>query len=509
MSFDVNRAITELVKIWLGVGGIAVLVLWPRLKAEIPRLGVSWRHVALSGLVLMSAANYSRYGFETLGQRVDSSDLMHHYVNVKYFEELGYQDLYPAVLLADLESEGPYYDPGQHYLAQNEGGHLWEPVAHGYARGRHVKNTRFTPERWRAFRHDVVYLQRQTGKDMGQPLWRQMIQGRGLAASPTWIAVVRPITQVMPVERVKLLGYLDVLVLGGAVSAVAWAYGGTGALWVSLFLLISYSARWPVYTWGLLRYDYVAALILVTALLKKGRYGLAGVPFGWAAITQYFPVLWIWGMLSKALFGWRKSQAVGRLWTFGAVFALSVGAMQFGSTLLLGSDTLRSHVQHRIEDVQIEQISNRPVGLAVGLAHRGQLRPMSVGAEQRRRMAAQSSTTALIGFGGLLLLGGVLRRASDDEAFAMGVLLFFLFSAASYYLYIVRVTLIVIHGGNLHRLRHRVGLAALLLLEVFSNAAETQLPGFRMFLVGYLSWGLVLYGAVMVPWLWFDAAEGE
>ena len=75
--------------------------------------------------------------------------------------------------------------------------------------------------------------------------------------------------------------------------------------------------------------------------------------------------------------------------------------------------------------------------------------------------------------------------------------------------YIARVTLALMHASDLDRTRNRVGLAWLLGLEVFSNWASTAWDGHRVFLVGYLAWGLALYSLVMIGWLSWEAREAE
>jgi hypothetical protein len=104
----------------------------------------------------------------------------------------------------------------------------------------------------------------------------------------------------------------------------------------------------------------------------------------------------------------------------------------------------------------------------------------------------------------MLVLGWGLRRARDDEAFAFGFLPFFLLTTASYYYYIARITLIVLHASDLRQPKHAFGLGWLLGLEVFCNWAETAHPEHRVFLVGYLSWGLAAYAVVMALWYVWD-----
>lgn len=105
----------------------------------------------------------------------------------------------------------------------------------------------------------------------------------------------------------------------------------------------------------------------------------------------------------------------------------------------------------------------------------------------------------------LLVLGWGLRRARDDEAYAFGFLPFFLLTTASYYYYIARITLIVLHASDLRKPKHAFGLGWLLGLEAFCNWSETVHAEHRVFLVGYLAWGLAAYSVVMALWYVWDA----
>ena len=69
-------------------------------------------------------------------------------------------------------------------------------------------------------------------------------------------------------------------------------------------------------------------------------------------------------------------------------------------------------------------------------------------------------------------------------------------------------TLVIGHSGGLPRWRDRVGLALLLGIEAFSDYAEYAHPGYRMYLIGWMAWGLMLYAAVAGLWLLADAARG-
>lgn len=501
---DVSRAVTEGWKVWLAGGGIALVIAWPWLKAK-------WRQSLLLALTLLSIANYGRWGPKTYFESVDNYDLIHYYLNAKYFDELGYLDLYPAVILADMENDGPYYEQGNKYMAQLEetGEHAFRPISHAVARGKHVRETRFTPQRWEAFEHDVLYLQRKVAPKWSDKLWRAMIQDHGYNGTPAWTLIGAPIASAVPVESVKLLGYLDVVLVAGAVGAVAWAYGGLPAMWVLFFLCITYSTRWPTFTWVFLRYDWICALIVATAMLRKGHYAVAGALTGFSALMRMFPAMWMWGPFARGVTGLMQRRVDHKLLVMAGAFLLTVAGMQAAATAKFGTTTVREHFVNMLDHNTADQLSSRRIGLALGLVHDGGLEPKWIDKGRKAKVAEQKPLRYGLALVVLVVMGWAFRRARDDEAFAFGFLPFFLLTTASYYYYVARGTLVVMHAGDLDNLRNRVGLALLLGLEMFSNWAETAYPGHRVFLIGYLAWGLMLYTAVMMGWMLYEARQAE
>ena len=79
----------------------------------------------------------------------------------------------------------------------------------------------------------------------------------------------------------------------------------------------------------------------------------------------------------------------------------------------------------------------------------------------------------------------------------------------SYYYYVARVTLAVVHAAELDKLRNRLGLAFLFGIEVFSNWSETAWGGHRVFLIGNMAWMLGIYVLVMLGLLLFEASATE
>ncbi len=479
-------------------------------------LGIGWRWLPrrlglglLGTLAVVSTLNYARFDPELVTEKYDTYDLMHYYLNAKYFDELGYYDLYPACMLADLENDGPYFKKqGAIYMAQNEAGHGRRPISHGIERGQKVRATRFTPERWTAFEHDFLVLQR-TGPSMNDKLWRQMIIDHGYNGTPTWTLLARPLAEWVPVEHVKLLGYIDLVLLLGATLVVAWAYSTETGLWVWLALMLGYSLRWPTVSWAFLRYDYVALLMVAMAAIKKGRYGLAGALTGISATFRLFPALWMVGPAAKGLFNLPRRVVHRQLLVLAAGFLAAAAVAEGGTALRLGTDTIVAHFDNMMDHNSAEQLSSRRIGLALALPYRGELEPKLIEPERKQIIDAQKPLRFAISAVLLAALGWGLRRAEDDETFAFGFVPFFLLTTASYYYYVTRITLVMLHAQDLRKPRNIVGLTLLFGLEIFSHWAESVLPGYRVYLIGRLAWGLLVYVFVMTVFFNIEARQQE
>jgi len=496
---DVSRSVTEAYKIWIALGGVALALLWPWL----PRRRALQ---ALVVLVVIAGANYARWGLDLATRRLDAYDLLHYYVNAKYFDELEYFDLYPAVLLVDSENGGPFFDQGPTYQAQDETGHHLEPVASGIARGEVVRRDKFTAARWEAFEHDVLTLQRTIGcrdrdskgrcvRELDDKLWRQLINDHGFNGTPAWVLVARPFT-VVPVESLKVLGYLDVALLGGSVALVAWAFGGTSALWLTLWLLVTYSTRWPTLSWAFLRYDWIAALVAATALLRKGHPLLAGVLTGWSAASRLFPAFWMLGPAGKGVAGLFRRVVHRPLLSLAIGFLATVIVVEGAAFATFGTEPTATHFANMEDHTRAEQLSSRRIGLALTLVTepwKGTSVPAILTKEHKQEIDRQIPFRYALAGIILLALAWGLRRSRDEEAFAYGFFPFFLLTTASYYYYVARAPLVAVHSGELEHPRHRISLAYLFGIEVFCSAAETIYPGHRLFLIGTLAWLIAAY----------------
>ena len=495
----ISKAVSESLKIYLALGGGGLALAWRFIPAP-------WARRILAALVLVASVGYIRASTHTLTTRLDSYDVIHYYLNAKYFSELGYYDLYPAVLTADEEA-GPRWDTGPQYMAAGDEGDHMAPIAEAYRRGKVVK-AGFSTERWSQFKHDFLVI-RDWKKGIDSELWRQMVQDHGYNGTPAWTLQATPFVRLVPVEFLKVLAYLDVALLAAALAAVVWAYDLDAALFVALFLFTTYSTRWPIIGTAFLRYDYVSAMIIAMCCLKRGRPFAAGLFGGWAGVLRLFPAAWMFGPAFKGLFGLTRRELSRPLLRLAGGFLLAAALLQGGSALLLGPEALATHSRDIKQHTSAEELSSRRAGLALALPFRGDLEPKNISRRIKQDVEDQARLRYAVGGAFLLVLAWALRRSDDDEAYAFGFAPFLVFATAIYYYYVTRVTLILAHASRRDSWRHATGLAMLFAVDAFSNWSEVNRPGHRVYLIGWLGWMLVVYLVVMTGWLLWEGRRRQ
>lgn len=501
----VNRALEEAIKIWIALGGVILAFVWAWIPQKRLREGL------LLALTIIACFNYARYDLSRF-RSPDPYDLLHYYLNAKYFSELGYFDLYPAMIVADQENGAYDRNLNRFRFQDPERGYVRQPLIVGLNRGREIREQQFTPERWEAFEDDFLFIQRQLR--FSRQSWRNLMDDRGFNGTPAWTLVASPIASSISSRNVRLLCLLDVIWLIAAMLAVRRAFGNPTMLWCIFFFFVTYSWRWAVPGLVFLRHDWVSALVIATSLIKMGRPVLAGLFTGYASLMRLFPAVFLYGVVAKAAAHFYKT----RRFDFDTYrkplqvilgFVIAVVAIEGAAAAVFGIEPIRVHAESISEHVAVEELSSRRVGFAIGYGHQWSLQPRYIQDSRKQEIAEARNERMVIAFILLLALAWGLRRSSDEEAFAFGFIPFFLLATASYYYFSIRVVLILIHASDLSKWRNRIGLALLFGFEVFCNVAETYYQGHRMFLVGGLSQLLLGYVLLMTGWLIFEARQAD
>jgi len=214
----------------------------------------------------------------------------HYYLGAKYFDELGYTQLYKQSLVADAEGPG--------YLKEVK--KIRDLTTYRYVNSKeHRQGKRldtFSDERWDEFKADLAYLTSRRGPDF----WKQALRDRGYNPSPAWNAIGSRLTNLLsirhPVSQTALV-LLDLLLVLAAFGVSVRAYG-----WARSALVLASFYLWfghPERLFGQIYIlDWFAASWAGIACWRLGRARTAGALIGYAAMVRIFPIVLLAGPLA-------------------------------------------------------------------------------------------------------------------------------------------------------------------------------------------------------------------
>ena len=365
-------------------------------------------------------------------------DVAHYYLGSKYFDELGYSDLYVGMLRAESERYANHFKAVE---ARDLDSYEIVDIRRLLARSDAVKS-RFTPERWSAFQDDVAFF-----RDAMGPQWGEVLRDRGFNPTPVWAwlggALANRVTAGS--ERgILALSALDPLLLAGSFAALAWAFGVEAMLLAMLYYTVVFGASFGWTGGAFLRFAWLFGVVVGVCCLARGRIVAAGSLFAVAASLRVFPALFVAGMACRAI---REILATRRL---SLASAAGIGAFALTGIALGGATLLRPEgLEHwrgftaKMERHLAHDASNL-VGLAELLSY-GELRDPGMGT------SGPISTSTRIRVGLLatlapLALVFLYRRSRRDSDVALAAatipLLFVTLNLASYY-YVFLVLLVL------------------------------------------------------------------
>jgi len=170
--------------------------------------------------VLLAFAVFHNFGKPRSGTFVHYGEMFHYYLGSKYFNELGYYELYKAVIVADAEQDNvlaglPFYTDLTNYKNLRR-----DTAVRDATRVRGL----FSEARWSAFKDDVAFFKTATGMPRSAVLF-VLLMDHGYNASPVSTAVLGAITNVVPVTQLPLLASIDVLLVAAMIGLVFWTFG--------------------------------------------------------------------------------------------------------------------------------------------------------------------------------------------------------------------------------------------------------------------------------------------
>jgi hypothetical protein len=247
--------------------------------------------VVIGFVVFFSFAVFHDLGTFRGGTFVHYAEMFNYYLGTKYFKELGYYDLYNAVIVADTEQGNalvslPFYTDLKTYKNTPRETALREVDR--------VKSL-FSEERWTAFKEDVSFFKKATDTPQAPGLIF-LLMDHGYNASPITTLVLGALTNMVPVDQMGLLAVLDVFLVLAMIALVFRTFGfDVGALF-SVYFFVNILSGHEYISGSLLRYDWLLYIVVAVCLLDNGRYASAAFFLTLSAMLRIFPVVLFYGV---------------------------------------------------------------------------------------------------------------------------------------------------------------------------------------------------------------------
>ncbi len=236
---------------------------------------------------------------------VHAGDMRIYQPFVKYYDELRYDGIYLASMLAFAEDErggslaslaGIRVRDLRDFRVRPVG-ELTEEIA--------KVRRQFTPERWAAFKTDIRFFRSAMGPDFATSM-----DDHGANAPPAWVLLARPLLGHVTASETSLTiaGLVDA-VLFLAMAWAMWACFGLLPMLVAMTVfgateLYMFGTNWAGAT---LRHDWIALLTFAACALKRQRWLLAGALLGFATMLRVLPAAGLFGVAAPAV-GWLAVQ---------------------------------------------------------------------------------------------------------------------------------------------------------------------------------------------------------
>ena len=275
-------------------------------SSETPGKWLRWGERLVSAALLVAAlASTTQYFYaqRNNGVWLHRWDLYHQIIGAKYFSELGYFKIYECTWEVDEAHTGHFKKLKKMRNIETLAVRATEKVV-----GERDCESRFTPERYEAFATDVEAMvnlggnpEHSTSK-MSIRNWHKLFGDKGFNGTPFHAWILSQLTSNTEIVWSELiwLARFDVGIMFLAFGFVAWAWDVKTAALAALVFCSIFPNRFIHMGGSILRFDYIAMLIIALALMKKDHYGIAGVCVAWATAERVFPGVFALGLALKA-----------------------------------------------------------------------------------------------------------------------------------------------------------------------------------------------------------------
>lgn len=395
----------------------------------------------LACVAFLSAFSYVQ-GNRHDGLWLNGYEFFHYYLGGKFAAEVGYTNLYNAVVVADAEDGVRRIAPT---IRDLDSGRMVQT-------GQVLKNRDryrglFNDERWASFKKDVAFFRARVSTS----LWHRMLQDKGYNATPLWTMLGATLANTVPTSNrsgMQALVYVDVLLLLAAFGAVMWAFGHRAAFLLVVFMGTHYLMSHNTLRAAFLRLDWLACLVIAIALLKKEWYRTAGAFMAWSALSRIFPSVFAFGILVRFLWDllWKRTlnrRCLAFLISLGVASSILVGLSIVHSGGLGAWREFFDKVGDHNDDISPWRMGFKYVFLMIhNPYYQGSPQAFFEG-HQVLWWAIQASVLALSAI--------LIRRLDDAEAMAFGFVPAFFLFAPTYYYYVMLMAPMLFFAGRIER----------------------------------------------------------
>jgi len=276
--------------LYAAFGIITVLFIHLMEKGQKP--GKVVRHISVIILwVVVLSSLWTTHGWKAKrflsGKSFRIWSVYHYYLGSKYFNELGYHDLYTQTIAADKEGSKQLRNVriirNLHTLEK-------EPVEHFVIN----RSRRFSDKRWNEFKKDVSYF---TDLKSGS-FYKEVLCDRGYNPTPFWTFFGSLLTNMLdiqnPLHRMFLLS-LDIILGLFTVIICIWSFGALPtAIIFLIFILLPFNDKRLF--GGMLTYDWFYTILLGLAFFNKNKGRLSAFFWAYTVMSRVFPAVFVSGI---------------------------------------------------------------------------------------------------------------------------------------------------------------------------------------------------------------------
>jgi len=425
---------------------------------------------------------------------VKAWDVQHTWFGSKYAAELGYFRIYECTLFFDAQHHGRYRDVVRISDLHSPLGRV--PTRAAVRRSDCA--ARFAPERQAEFVRDLEFFQ-ELPQRPDSAAW---FVDNGYNQSPFFTALSSPLFQRGPPSYGFLLGLTLVdVALELLPFALVWrAFGARTMLIAAIFFFTSFSNQFALMGGSILRFAYLALLLVAVCAAQRARPRAAGVALGLATLLQVFPALYALGLVAAASYrGVRSHRLPAWALPFAGAFTTTLLAGVAASLLVVGPETWREFAEKLA--LHGQGLSEYRVGLKLPLVLDWPIPPGGWLPFAQKLVELRALHTLQLAFGAALLLAAASlapKLRALELAIVFATVALYVATPVHYYFATLVLLFFVERDGDSHDLATPLGRSLLFLLSAGAFLILRSSGSLALVNDYWLSLGLLF---VLVAWM--------